>query len=355
MQVSVETPPITGLAPRTPRRRRSWKIALICAVAATVIAAGVFRYDWPFRHAALLGALQQQSGMRVQIGSFRRTYFPNPGCVAGSISFYRSGVERPLLTINQLIIRGSYSGLLTHRISESHSQRCACRNSAPVGKLARSAGNQSWLLPFRPDDRRNCCRRHSDRISSYSQGRFLINLPGSKAEGAQLADGKPLGYETLLHIPEASGRGARHRKVWSVADGQCRTNSGFRQILGAESGPETVFDGVDGDVSASGSFSGILQHIEAEGTTDVPAFSVRSSGHRVHVVGRYRAIVNGLNGDTDFSPAVTHFGKTTMASSGPSPGRAISRQAKQCRSTHPPTTPVFRIYCGCLCGPLRHR
>ena len=84
-----------------------------------------------------------------------------------------------------------------------------------------------------------------------------------------------------------------------------------------------------GNVSASGSFSGTLQHIlKPRGTTDVPAFSVRSSGHRVHVVGRYRAIVIGLNGDTELSPAVTHFGKTTIAWSGTIAGTSDQSSGK---------------------------
>lgn len=315
MQVSVESLPVRGSAPRTPPRRMNWKLTLICAVVATIIAAGAFRYDWPFRHAVVIAALQQQSGLRVQIGSFRRTYFPNPGCVAGSISFYRSGVDRPVLRINQLIIRGSYSGLLTHRVSKVIARDLhvvvPSPSETPPGAPAIKIGSFHSNLTI------------GEIVADDAQVEFLPAGKGGstsifqvqKLRVYELADGKPLDYETLVHIPQPPAEVHVIGKFGPWQTG----NAGQTQISGKYSVQRldlSVFEGVAGTVSASGSFSGILQHIETQGTTDVPAFSVRRSGHDVHLVARYRAIVNGLNGDTELNPAVAHFRKTTIAWAG---------------------------------------
>jgi hypothetical protein len=77
-----------------------------------------------------------------------------------------------------------------------------------------------------------------------------------------------------------------------------------------------VFHGVAGELSSSGNFSGELNHIDVQGTTDTPAFSVTSSSHKVDLRSQFHAVVNGENGDTFLQQVAGSFGKTTVLAMG---------------------------------------
>ena len=88
-------------------------------VGASLIAIGVFAaaillsINWPFTQEAVTKALQDRFVRDVKIRTFRKTYFP-PGCVAQGVEFlHRKRKDLPpLITVQQLTIRASYSGLL---------------------------------------------------------------------------------------------------------------------------------------------------------------------------------------------------------------------------------------------------
>lgn len=83
-------------------------VLVIAGAAATVLP-----LNWPFTQAAVTKALEDRFVRDVKIRNFRATYFP-PGCVAEGIEFLHR--ERkdlpPLITVQTLTIRSSYSGLL---------------------------------------------------------------------------------------------------------------------------------------------------------------------------------------------------------------------------------------------------
>src|ERR1017187_8775375 len=89
--------------------------ASLIGIAAIVVI--VLACKWPFTQKAVTKALQDRFARTVQIRSFRKTYFP-PGCVAEGVSFlHRKRRDLPpLITVQTLIIRGSYNGLFrTHK------------------------------------------------------------------------------------------------------------------------------------------------------------------------------------------------------------------------------------------------
>ena len=59
-----------------------------------------------------------------------------------------------------------------------------------------------------------------------------------------------------------------------------------------------VIKGLAGTLSSQGKYSGVLQRIEVEGTTEIPDFSLDLAGQQMPLTTRYKAIVDGTNGDT---------------------------------------------------------
>ncbi len=68
-----------------------------------------------------------------------------------------------------------------------------------------------------------------------------------------------------------------------------------------------VFNGIAGTLMSKGSFTGILQHVQVQGKTDMPNFGITRSGHSLPLKTEFQATVNGLNGDVAFDPATVHF------------------------------------------------
>lgn len=74
--------------------------------------------------------------------------------------------------------------------------------------------------------------------------------------------------------------------------------------------------GIAGLLSSQGKFSGKLDTITVDGTTDTPNFSVDVSGHPVDLTTQFHAIVNGTNGNTYLQPVHAHFLHTDITATG---------------------------------------
>ena len=59
-----------------------------------------------------------------------------------------------------------------------------------------------------------------------------------------------------------------------------------------------VIKGLGGTLSSQGTYRGVLERIEVEGTTEMPDFSLDLAGQKVPLSTRFKAIVDGTNGDT---------------------------------------------------------
>jgi hypothetical protein len=59
-----------------------------------------------------------------------------------------------------------------------------------------------------------------------------------------------------------------------------------------------VFKGISGTLSAKGTFGGALDRIVVDGETDTPNFTIDVGGHPFPLHTKYRAVVDGTNGDT---------------------------------------------------------
>lgn len=77
-----------------------------------------------------------------------------------------------------------------------------------------------------------------------------------------------------------------------------------------------VFKGISGVLSSTGDYHGVLQHIEVNGTTDTPQFSLKRGGEPVHLATTFHSVVNGTDGDTILDPVEAHFLHSTFVCRG---------------------------------------
>lgn len=84
----------------------------------------------------------------------------------------------------------------------------------------------------------------------------------------------------------------------------------------------SVFSGISGILSSTGSYQGELDRIRVEGRTDTPDFRVTLAGHPVDLATTFQATVDGTDGDTFLHSVQAHFGQTDLVAQGSIEGSA---------------------------------
>jgi AsmA-like C-terminal region len=82
-----------------------------------------------------------------------------------------------------------------------------------------------------------------------------------------------------------------------------------------------VFQAIAGTLDSQGRFSGVVEHLEVEGSTDTPDFQANQTSHLVHLKTHFQAVVNATNGDTFLQPVEGYFERTKITARGEVAGK----------------------------------
>jgi AsmA-like C-terminal region len=300
--------------PSRPKRAKHWLLVSLSILAVILaLIAMVLTRNWPFTRERLVNELQQVTSSELQIGSFKQTYFPIPGCIAERVTFRRNRDLRdtPLITIQKLTIQGSFAGLLAKHVPVIRADGAhvvipplgtgggwAIRRSASnivIGELVANGA----VLEFTPRDPGK--RRLKFEIRHFT----LRDLGGNG----------PMAFETTLSNPEPPGEISASGSLgpWGKNDPTQTPISGSYSFRRANLG---VFKGIAGTLSSDGKFEGDLKHLHVEGATDVPDFEVTRSSHKVHLTTQFDALVNATNGDVALQNVIAQFGGSTIIANG---------------------------------------
>jgi len=120
---------------------------------------------------------------------------------------------------------------------------------------------------------------------------------------ALLTNPKPRG---LIHCDGSFGPWRAEEPAETAADGKFT----FRDA------DLSTLKGLSGILSSDGEFSGTLDYLNVEGTTDTPDFALRTSALPMALHTDYTAIVDGTNGNTILQNVTAKFLHTTLVTHG---------------------------------------
>lgn len=311
MSTSTATPPSEPAA--RPSVWRPSRIVILIVLAAAVlvcaIALAMIRW-WPFGQASVLQNLREAGDSQVQVRSFHETYFPSPGCVLEGVAFIHGPADsKPLITVEKLTIRGSYSDLLSQHISQIRAE--GLRVLIPsFGTGAAFHTSQSKITI-------------DEIIADGSVIEFALHDPGKEplrfdVHNALLKNvgwSGPLSYQVSVHNPEPPGEVTAEGKfgVWNQSDAGKTPISGNYKFAQADL---SVYGGIAGTLSSTGRFEGKLAHIDIAGKTDTPDFEVKSGGHPMRLTSEFSAYVDATRGDTFLERVTANFWKTHVVAKG---------------------------------------
>jgi hypothetical protein len=273
---------------------------------------------WPFSRQAVLKELQDASLSKVQFDSFHGTYFPRPGCVLENVIFQhnpRPGTP-PLITVERLRVEGTFFGLFTKHIRRIRAE--GMHILIPSGE-----SGEHFQTPKRStiviDDL--IADGAILELASHEPGKQPLKFVFDKFSLIAVGSRGPASYSAKFSNPEPPGEIITQGQFgpWNADDVGKTPVSGEYLFQQADLG---MFKGVAGILSSSGKFWGMLDHIDVQGTTDTPNFTVVSSSHIVQLRTQFQAAVNGKNGDTYLQAVMANFWNTTVRSEGSIAGNA---------------------------------
>ena len=303
----------TSASPRSPRRAPSWRrpltvVILVIAVILLCLAVVFYVKYWPFSQKAILEDLQEVSDSKVTAQNYHPTYFP-PGCVVEGIEFRHGARQFKLITIEKLIVKGSYLGIL-----RSHVPRVEAIGAhiviPPFGSNVTFHTQPSSTVV-------------DELVANGSYVEFESNDPHEQpfrfdvheATLNHVQSHDPIRYRLKFHNPNPPGEIAVSGNFGAWAKGNPE-NTPLSGNYTFDHADLSVYEGIAGTLSSTGKFAGAFQHISVTGTTSVPDFEVKSGGHKVKLDTSFDAYVDAMHGDTFLTKVEAHAGRTYLLAKG---------------------------------------
>jgi AsmA-like C-terminal region len=277
----------------------------------------ILAFFWPFRLDTVTKELADESDSKVTAGSFRATYFPHPGCVLEQVIFQHNLKSRtpPLIIVKRITIRGTFTGIFARHV-----------------KLVLVEG-MHILIPPLGGEHFKTPRRSSVviddlvadgtvlEVASRDSGTPPLQFSFRGFDISNVGSDSPAVFKATLANPEPPGEITTTGRFgpWNPDEVGKTAVSGDYRFEHADLG---VFRGISGILGSSGKYTGRLEHIDVQGSTDVPLFAVTRSSHQVPLRTQFHAVVNAENGDVLLQGVRANLRQTTIGTQGSVAGEA---------------------------------
>jgi hypothetical protein len=152
-------------------------------------------------------------------------------------------------------------------------------------------------------------------IGTLKPDKEPLNFDMSRIVMRNVGPTKPWNYDATL--VNAIPKGDIHAKgtfgPWNNDSPGDSTVTGHYTF---DSADLNTIKGIGGTLSSVGEFTGQLNDIVVDGTTETPDFSLDTANHAMPLRTRFHAIVDGTNGDTYLQPVEARLGESDFACSG---------------------------------------
>ena len=296
-----------------PARWWPWGVAL----AAVIIIAGAvyFQRAWPFTPANVIKELELATSSTVQFGTFRRTFFPRPGCVAEQVVFRRgTDANQAVMTVRRLTIEGTLTGLFNKHLALIRAE------GTDVVFPAIGTGQ-----PWKPTESKVVV---DELIASGALLEFTrhdpqkprVRFPVHDFVVHHLASHGPMKFEVKLRNPTPPGEVSATGTFgpWNMDQVSATPVSGNYAFRDADLG---TLGGIRGILSSDGKFQGTLESIEVEGKTTTPDFGLARTTHKIALGSDFLAEVDSTNGDVTLRQVQARILRTTVFARGSVAGR----------------------------------
>lgn len=268
----------------------------------------------------VIQALEQRFDADVDLKSLKLSIYPHPEAVGEGLSIRHKGWPdaHPLIYIRRFVARTDYDTVIARR---NHVDLVRLEgleiHIPPRGSSSLIQGSEE-NHQVEPDQPGQDTTRFQFLIETIVADGMLLEIE-PKIEGKQplqfqieklrlhsVGPGRAMAFNAKLTNARPPGLidTAGTFGPWQKDDPRATAVSGNYNFQNANLG---VFKGISGILSSTGTYHGVLQHINVDGETDTPRFALKGGGDPVHLTTKFHSVVNGTDGDTILDPVDAHF------------------------------------------------
>ena len=292
-----------------------WRLILALAVTLLIGIVILLLRFFPYSEKNITESLQQTFPGQLRIYHFQPVYFPHPGCRAERVTFRSNSSPSdspPVVAIQWLTIQGSYADLLLrpHHVARVYLDGLRVQ-VPPLGSAGAFNGGY---------------RDSQMTIGEVVANRAVLEFARAGDKPAERYDIHEL---SLNNVTAQSGMGYRLIMRNPTPPGEITSTGHFGPFISNDPAQTPVsgsysfnradisaFRGIAGIVDSRGTFSGPLERVDVQGTTESPNFEVVRSGHAAHLSTRFHLRVNGMNGDVALTDVNASYIDTTIRAAG---------------------------------------
>ncbi len=159
------------------------------------------------------------------------------------------------------------------------------------------------------------CKNAKLYIDTTKPGKDPLEFDIQNLDLHDVGEARPFLYRAELINPKPIGEvhAEGHFGPWNTDDPRETALDGSYSFSHADL---NTIKGIGGMLSSHGEFSGVLDHINIDGETDTPNFSLDVSDHPMPLHTVFHAYVDGTSGDTFLDPVRARLGQSDFTTSG---------------------------------------
>ena len=293
------------------RQRKEWILAILIAAIIFTAAAIYIAYAWPFTERNVIENLEQATSSKVQFGTFKRVFFPHPGCIAEGVILLRGtgSQNEARMTIRKLTIEGSIIGLFSKHLALIRAEGAHVTFPAfGTGPSWQPTESKIVVDELRANEASVDFVRHNPKQPRI---RFVVH----EFVAHHLAAHYPMRFDVRVQNPTPPGEVLAKGSFgpWKMDRVAATPIQGMYSFRNADLG---VFEGIHGLLASDGKFQGTLENIAVQGTTSTPDFGVKGSSHKIGLQTEFRAGVDPSNGDVTLEQVHARVARTMVISHG---------------------------------------
>jgi hypothetical protein len=213
--------------------------------------------------------------------------------------------SQPLLTVQHFSFRTTAEGLL-----HEPTHLAIVRVDGMVLHIPTSANRPTFFAspdPQHPNPKiaftaaEILATRTTIILDTTNPARRPLTFSISRLDLHNIGPAQPLAYDAQLINPRPTGaiHATGHFGPWNAADPRRTPIDGVYTFDHADL---STIQGLGGTLSSIGRFTGLLDHLIVDGTTDTPNFWLDLGNHPLPLHTAFHALVNGTTGDTTLDP-----------------------------------------------------
>lgn len=304
---------------RMTRSRRTLLVAcVIVAIVGVVILSRASRAT-PHVRDQVLAALNERFQSEVAFDRFQVSVFPRPAISGSGLTVQWQGRNDvpPLVKVGTFGASAGVFGLLSTPVRLRTVDLDRLEVHIPPGGVRATGGDSPESGEERPRGTAGASDNRTD--DDHRRSRMVIDEIVAHAAQLQIASKQPGRLPRVFNIHDlhitgyGEQDGAEFRAVLTNPLPQGRVNTKGRFGPWQPRDPRTTpiageydftnadmntIDGLGGTLSSRGTYTGVLERIAIAGHTDVPDFSIDIAGRPVPLETRFKAVVDGTNGNT---------------------------------------------------------